>query len=160
MDIAQIKERLAAIERLISGVTRAEAHAPSSLPETDLPMFLNFVGQASHDQERLGENLDYISREFRAVLYVTPISSGISQEAEARVEPFIDACSKVFLAHPALTSPTYPSPASWVQRARLSSDSGVTIVRFSEGSSVQRFLGIEFRIRVEGQSWFEYTEGE
>ncbi len=136
MDISAIKTRLVEIQESIDGITRAYDNGPASLPETDLPLFVNFAG---------GQNLEpgsgdtiHEARDFLMRLYVSNAQSGLDGEAEAEVEQYIAPVYSAFDQEMLL------SAIPFVRDAVIVSDGGVVVLPYA---GVQ-FLGIEFRLRV------------
>ena len=136
MDISSIKTRLAEIQESVDGISRAYAQGPSSLPETDLPLFVNFAGPSAREAGD-GDTI-YESRDFLMRLYVVPAQSGLDGEAESQVEEYISSIYSAFDAEQLLAA------VPFVINAVIVSDGGVVVMPYA---GVQ-FLGIEFRLRV------------
>lgn len=154
MNVDDVKDRLALIEAGgktstnetvvgITGVKRAYARGPMSLPDSDLPCFVNFAGNTQSVQW-LGGFFYLEKRIFKCRLYVTPVQSGISGEAEAMVEPFIDLGMRQFLAHQSLGDGEEADFIPGVQSVTYLGDSGITTMQYA-GSP---YLGVEFQIVV------------
>ena len=88
MSVATVKARLAAIQATISGVNRAYAYGPASLPPGDLPAFVNFTGAGTPNLEVFGRENNRESRIYLMRLHVKPVGQGIDGEIERLVEPF------------------------------------------------------------------------
>lgn len=140
--LTSIKSRLAELERTIVGVKRAYTNAPASLPQADLPIFLNFVGPSTY--AKIGETLAEETRTFYARMYVKPIQGGIDGEAEAAVTEYLSPVRNLFIAHPKLGNGTAGSPLNFVERTEYLGDGGVMIMPFAG----EQYLGSEFRITV------------
>ena len=143
MSVTTILDRLAAIQETITGVTRAYASPPYSLPDSDLPIFINFVGAASLVAQR-GGSVDEV-REYAMALYVCTVQDGISGEAAARLYPFFDRVRDAFLSRPLLGLGSAGSNAPFVIDAEWRGDKGLTATVYAG----TQYLGTEFRIRVE-----------
>jgi hypothetical protein len=146
-DIAALKTRLAALQPYITGVLKAYPQAPKNIPDTDVPLMLNFVGPATYDDDG-GENVIEM-REIKVRLYVCRKQEGIDGEAEARVEPFIPLVWAFFAARPGLGSGGTAitprlTPLAGVLRVQVISDSGVTVLPYNQ----IEYLGVEFRLIV------------
>lgn len=158
MDITAVKTRLSEIQAAITGVKRAYLNAPLSIPESDLPLFINYTGQAQNDYELYGDGEINEAREFIMRLYVAPIQAGISGEAEAKVEPFFPLVYAAFGARPGLSSATtgHTSPLAGIKFAFIMADGGVSVLQFAGES----FIGAEFRIRVTDIQSYTLAQGE
>lgn len=149
MTVATIKPRLAVIQAGITGVKRAFAQAPGSLPPGDLPLFANFTGAARHNWQIIGHDQDLETRNYLMRLYVRPVGQGIDGEAERLCEPFFVSVRDAFASRPGLGLGVAGSHLAGVQQAVFLGDSGVSVLRYSG----QDFIGIEFRLEVN-----EYVE--
>jgi hypothetical protein len=155
MSITTVKTNLAALERNISGITRAYAYAPPGvLPDSDMPMFCNYARAANYS-ELQGSDTELITRRYLLRLYVKAITEGTrvadgSVEGENLVAPLIDATWAYFTARPqlGLTAP--------VMRARLLSDSGTIVLAGSDGN----YWGCEFEIEVSEYNIRQYADNE
>lgn len=144
MSVASIKTRLTAIQEAISGVKRAYAQPPLSLPPSDLPVFVNFTGAATHDWRVMGSDTDSETRAYVMRLYVAPYQEGIPGEGERLCEPFFVSVRDAFAARPGLSDPITHAHATGVLGAALLGDSGVAVLNYN---GVQ-YVGIEFRLQV------------
>lgn len=136
MDISAVKTRLVEIQEAIEGISRAYTQGPASLPETDLPLFVNFSG-GQILEPGAGDEL-YESRDFLMRLYVCATQSGLDGEAEAQVEAYIQPVYAAFDQEMLLAA------VPFVRDAVIVSDNGVVVLPYAGVS----FLGIEFRLRV------------
>lgn len=154
MNIAEVKDRLALIEAggvdsdniPVTGITnvkRAYAQGPASLPESDLPLFVNFTGPTL-EFTNIGGYFVREKRQFNCRLYVAPIQSGVDGEAERKVEPFIEAGMRQFLSYKSLGDGNPDDLIEGVFAFEYLGDSGVTVLRYADSP----FLGVEFRVAV------------
>lgn len=144
--IATIKTRLAEIQATITGVKRAYAQAPASLPPGDLPCFINFVGPATHDWSELGYGNGQETRLYLMRLYVKPILAGIDGEAERACEPFFELVRDKFSGRRGLGMGTSTKlPLAEIQQAILLGDNGIVVLPYAG----DEFIGIEFRLQVD-----------
>jgi hypothetical protein len=141
--ISVIKTRLAAIALTVTGITRAYAEAPASLPPMDVPMFCSFVGPVTAFEKR-SEQLGQETRQYIGRLYVRPIQQGYDGETEKAVEPFLTSVRDVFLAHPLLGLGSNITPIPFVRNVTWLGDGGIVVLPFGGDS----FLGAEFRLSV------------
>ncbi len=141
--LSDIKTRLAAVQATISGVKRAYANAPASLPPDQLPVFLNFTGPCQ--MQKFSDSLAHERREFIMRLYVKPKGAGVDGEAEKAVEPYLARVRDAFLGRPMLSLGTILAPAmDYIEPCEWLGDSGVMILLFAE----EGFIGAEFRLAV------------
>jgi hypothetical protein len=141
--IANIKTRLAEVARTVANVKRAYAEAPASLPETDLPIFVSFVGPVTGFQKH-GEQMGEEARTFILRMFVKAVQSGYDGDAERAVEPFVTSVRDTFLSHPALGLGTSASQIEWVTGMTWLGDGGITVLPFAGIP----YLGVEYRINV------------
>ena len=150
--VTAIKDRLAEIQEQITGVNRAYANGPKSLPGTDLPIFVNFTGPANTDLTGMGSGSGEEARTILMRLYVSAAQQGIDGEAEARCEPFFERVRDKLAARPSLGLALEDSgPMAGIMRASFLGDNGVVVMRYAG----QDYIGIEFRIQIE--AIFEVT---
>lgn len=155
MNIDAVKDRLALLEAGgvdsqseavigINGVQRAYAQGPASLPESDLPVMVNFVGPTLSFQN-IGGIFYLEKRQFNARLYVCPTQAGIDGEAERRVEPYIELVMRQFLKHQSLGDGEPLDLIAGIFKFSYIGDSGITVMRYAKID----YLGVEFRVSVE-----------
>lgn len=155
MDLHAVKQRLALLQAGgedsdhntvtgITGVKRAYAEAPQSIPESDMPLFVNLTGPTLSFMS-LGANYYLESRQFNCRLFVATIQEGIDGEAERKVEPFIEPSMKRFLKARSLSNGNADDLIPGISAVRYLGDSGITVFTFNK----QRFLGVEFRVAVD-----------
>lgn len=143
MSISTVKTALAALERNISGVKRAYTAYPAGvLPDSDLPLFVNFARSANYNETQ-GSDTELITRRYLARLYVKATAEGTrvaggSVEGEALVSPMIDATWAYFAARPQL------GLIAPVMKARIISDSGAIVMQGADAS----YWGAEFELEV------------
>jgi hypothetical protein len=140
--MSDIRERLADIQKMVSGVKRAYVWAPQSLADSDLPAFCTFAGPAVITP--ISEMLVEETRTWLMRLYVKPVLQGIDGEAEKAVEPYLTSVRNVFLSHPLLGKGTKDSTLNWLEKAVWLGDSGIQVLGFAG----QNYLGIEFRLSL------------
>jgi hypothetical protein len=157
-DVEEIRERLAAIQRTIEGVRRAYEYAPKSLPSSDLPAFVNFVGPAMANWQALGSDYDQEGRTFVMRLFVKGAQQGVDGEAERACEPFLESVRDGFSGRPGLglghSSGSAGRPLDGVMGAYLAGDSGISTLLFAG----EEYLGIEFRLMVQQVVGVTYVE--
>lgn len=155
MNIAAVKERLALIEAGgvdsedvavagITGVKRAYAQGPASLPESDFPLMVNFVGP-TRNVTGIGGYFFRESRIFNCRLYVVPVLQGVDGEAERKVEPFIEDGMKCFIKHQSLGDGEPADLIAGIFTVSYIGDSGVQVMRYA-GTD---YLGVEFKVAVD-----------
>ncbi len=140
--IATIKARLVEIQEAVPNVKRAYIYAPSSLPDSDLPVFCTFTGQAIVEQ--ITETLVYESRVYKMRLFVKQAQSGVDGEAEKKVSEFLTSVRNVFLTHPLLGTGAKDSAIDFVQSMRWRGDNGVQILPYAG----ENYIGAEFQVLV------------
>lgn len=150
MSVVTVKARLARIQGKIAGVRRSYAQAPLSLPDSDLPCFVNFSGAATHDSRIGGADVDAETRQYLMRLYIKQLGQGIDGEAERLCEPFFDLVRDTFMGRPGLEQ------LNNVQWARLLGDSGAGVMAYA-GTS---YIGIEFRLQVMELVAVTYAAGD
>lgn len=157
-DVEEIRERLAMIQRTIEGVKRAYEYAPQSLPPSDLPAFVNFVGPSMENWQALGSNYDQEGRTFIMRLFVKGVQQGVDGEAEKACEPFLERVRDAFSGRPGLglghSSGSAGRPLDGVMGAYLAGDSGISPMLYAG----EEFLGTEFRLHVQQVVGVTYVE--
>ena len=138
MSVSTVKARLAEIEEEIAGINQAYAQAPLSLPASDLPAFVNFAGQSTHDWRIAGSDTDSETRLYLLRLYVAPLSTGQPGEIERLCEPFLTSVRDAFAARPSLGRLTS------VQMAVFLGDGGPAVLLYGG----TRYVGVEFKLQV------------
>jgi hypothetical protein len=140
--LQQVRERLAEIQRTVTGVKRAYAWAPQSLPDSDLPLFCTFTGPATVTM--LAETLLEETRTWLMRLYVKNVQAGVDGEAEKAVDEFLLSVRAAFLAHPLLGNGNKDSTLAFVERAAWMGDNGIQVLTYAG----QPYLGAEFRLNL------------
>lgn len=153
--IADIKARLAAIEKTITGVKRAYANGPASLPDTDFPVFVNFTGAASQTPYS-GDGLVRRVREYLLRLYVAPAQTGLDGAIETKTAGLIEPVYAAFGAHPVLGHSAALPALAGVASARLTADSGPARLAYANTD----YIGVEFRLSVTTFEAAEFAAGE
>lgn len=135
---------------------RANAEAPMSLAETDLPTFVIFTGSASYPvpPDQTVDRLAKETRDFSCCLYVCLAQAGIDGEAERKVEPYIDYVRNLIQAHPLLYDGVISDRVPGIMRAYLAKDDGIVVLPY--GNPVQKYDGLRFIVRVEGLNEVTY----
>jgi hypothetical protein len=167
MDIAGIKTLMAGmfgtlynLDPLTGNPTsqhmRANAQAPMSLAETDLPTWILFTGPASYPTppDQSVDRLAKETREFYACLYVCLVQAGIDGEAERKVEPYIEYARNLVQSHPLFYDGNISDIVPGIMRAYVTKDEGIAVLSY--GSPVQRYAGLRFSLRVEGLNAVTY----
>ncbi|HMW87555.1 MAG TPA: hypothetical protein PKD65_16140 [Nitrospira sp.] len=163
MNIDAIKDRLALLEaggvdsesQPVAGITnikRAYAQGPASLPESDMPLFVNFTGPTLSFQN-IGGIFYREKRQFNCRLYVAPVQKGIDGEAERKVEPFIEPCMRQFLKHASLGDGEAADLIAGIFTFTYLGDTGITVLNYANTP----YLGVEFRVAVEAVIEQEYA---
>jgi hypothetical protein len=140
--MSDIRQRLADIQKTITGVKRVYVWAPQSLADSDLPVFCTFAGTATVNT--LSETLAEETRTWLMRVYVKPILQGIDGEAEKLVEPFLANVRNVFLSHPLLGKGAKDSVLPWIEKATWLGDNGIQVLSYAG----QNYLGVEFRLAI------------
>ncbi len=138
MNVTAVKTRLAEIQRGIPGVRRAYDAGPASLPDTDLPIFINFTGAQNLESAAGAGDEIFESRDFVMRLYVQSVQSGLDGQAESKAEAFIEPVHNEFDREQLLAA------VPFIRDAVIVSDTGVSVLTYA---GVQ-YLGTEFRLRV------------
>ncbi len=138
----QVRERLAEIQRTVTGVKRAYAWAPQALPDGDLPLFCTFTGPAT--VALLSETLLEETRTWLMRLYVKNVQAGIDGEAEKMVDEFLLSVRDAFLSHPLLGNGVLDAALPFVKRAAWMGDNGIQVLTYAG----QPYLGAEFRLNL------------
>jgi hypothetical protein len=167
MDLKAIKKELAGMFATlynldpITGLPttqkmRANAQAPMSLAETDLPTWILFSGAATYPNppDQSVDRLAKETRDFHCCLYVALIGAGIDGEAERKVEPYLDYSRNLIQSHPLLYDGNISEIVPGIMRAYLIKDDGIVVLNY--GSPVQKYDGLRFTIRVEGLNTVTY----
>jgi hypothetical protein len=155
VSVSAVKERLAVIQRQVSGVARAFAHAPASLPPGDLPAFLNFTAAGTPDWSALGARYGQENRLYIMRLFVAPLGQGIDGEKERLCEPFLESVRDTFAGAPGFGLDSLDSQLPWVEAVFLG-DQGVS--KLIHGGD--EFIGIEFRAQVKTTFQRTYRKGD
>lgn len=138
MDIPAIKTQLVTIQTAIPGIQRAYANGPKALPETDLPLFVNFVGPGQRATPWDAGDTQHETRTILMRMYVKNAQAGLDGEAELAVETLIKPIYDAF------DSQSLLADLPFIRSAVIASDSGVIILPYA---SVP-FVGVEFRLEV------------
>jgi hypothetical protein len=97
-DDRQVLDRIAAIQALVSGVTKAFADAPRDLKDGELPAFVNIYSEQTSTVQRADAGrLRKIAR-YEMNLYVKKASQGIEYEAQQIAVPLIKLVEDEFFA--------------------------------------------------------------
>jgi|SRR5271157_3284443 len=144
MSVLTVKTQLAAVELLNVSpkVNTAHVEIPRSIPAGELPAFINKAG--NNIVTRLGGDiLWYDTRTYFCQLLVANAQAGISGEAEALVESFIDECKDTFRSHPSLALEDIPLPDG-IQRSWYVRDTGISTIKFSG----MDYIGVQYELQV------------
>lgn len=167
MDIKAIKTELAGMFATLFNLDpltglptaqpmRANAQAPMSIAETDLPTWILFTGGAVYPTppDQTVDRLSKETRDFQCCLYVMLQTAGIDGEAERRVEPYIDYARNLIQSHPLLYDGNISDRVPGIMRAYVVRDEGIVVLPY--GNPVQKYDGLRFTIRVEGLNMVTY----
>lgn len=139
MSVDTIRQQLATLEALIAGVNRAYDTLPRGpIVEADLPLFLNFVRDATYDWRMLGASDNIEIRQYILWLLVMPIQLAAPGEGEEKAMPFIKTVMDYFKARPQLGG------TAQIQNAIITGDSGPKQLPWAD----TYYWGIEFRLQV------------
>jgi hypothetical protein len=129
---------------------RANAQAPFSLAETDLPTWCIFAGQATYPfpPDRSENRLAKEDRDFSCVLYVCVTQTGIDGEAERKIEPYIDAARLLIQRHALLYDGVLSQRVPGILHAGLVRDEGIIQTRY--GDDPVAYGGLKYVIRIQG----------
>ncbi len=157
-EVQDILIRLAAIQReLIDPVSGLPLVAFDNVPyivnTADMPLFVNFAGAlnrndvagSDHEARTFNE-----TRNYTMVLYHSPFGSGVEGEKSGLLSPFFKMVYDKFGAYPHLKN------LGGVLEAKLISDSGMTVVRFSN----QDYFGVRFTLQVVSKIRRPFGDGE
>ena len=128
---------------------RANAQAPLSLPETDLPTWVMFTGAGIYPNppDQTVERFSRESRDIVCCLYICYTQAGIDGEAERKVEPYLDYARGVIQSHPLLYDGQISDIVPGIMRAFLIKDDGIVVMKYGKTPSV--YDGLRFTIRIE-----------
>jgi hypothetical protein len=143
-DFQDIRTRLAAMQRNITGIKKAFDKIPRTIERTELPCFVNLVGAGNYDLQTYGRQMVRDVRTYRMLLFVKEVSDDTESAAEEACYPFFDRVRSYFLARPGLELDGESPPGLTALDALLQGDSGVQIITYAQ----KRYAGIEFRILI------------
>ena len=138
MSVTTVRAALITLLSGISGVKRVYAHAPNSMPASELPAFILITGAARHEPAAMGRGTIKEERTYTAVLCIAPAQTGGAGEVEAACDPYFALVRDAVFNAPTL------SGLGGVVSCRLTGDSG--IVPGTLGGA--GYLAIEFTITV------------
>ncbi len=138
MSVATVRAALVSLLSSVSGVKRVFAHAPNSLPPSDLPGVVLFTGPAEYEFAGMGRGMIQETRTYTAILYIAPVQTGIPGEVETACEPFF-----ALVRNAVFNAPTLSGTAG-VTMCRVSSDGGAGVSSLGGGT----YAAIEFKITV------------
>lgn len=156
--IQEVKLRLAAMQRLITGIVTAFDYAPRVLEHGELPAFVTLTASSQYDLLTMGEESFIDPRQFLMQLYVNEAGDGAEFEAETACYPFIERVQGYFLARPGLELASASAPRGIVYDTTFLGDAGIEVRDYPPRSS-KFYLMIEFRIVVDLIKTIEYTSG-
>lgn len=145
MSIQLVRARIALLQRSITGIKVAYEQLPKGiLNSVDLPLFMNFVRDATYDQDSIGSDDVQVTRTYLMWLMVKPVAEGEEGEGEALVEPYIENVSNYFLARPTLKN------LAGIVSADLVSDTGPKRMVWpgTPTNPIGVYWGTEFRLNV------------
>ena len=133
---------------------RANATAPFSLSETDLPTWCFFTGAATYPNppDQSYGRLARETRDFTAVLYVCKIDTGVDGEAERRVRPYVDSARDQIQKHIQLWDGVDANRVPGIKRTYLIRDSGPGQIIYGS----DKFNGISYTVRVDADNEVDY----
>lgn len=148
----------AAPPSMVGSLVRANAQAPVSMAETDLPQWVLFTGQAKYPDppDRSLNRLAKETREFTASLFVCVAQAGGSGEAERRVQPYVNAARDLLQKHPRLWDGNSLHNVPGILRTWIIRDTGITELRYGR-SNPNRYLGLSFTVKVEALNEVAYA---
>ncbi len=139
---------------LYGATVRANAEAPMSLADTDLPTWCIFAARATYPTppDQSVNRLQSETRDFTCNLYVCLAQTGIDGEAERKVEPYLDAARNLIQGHPLFYDGNIADIVPGIMRAYLVSDDGIVTLTYGQS----RYNGLRFTIRVDGKNLVTY----
>lgn len=140
-----IQTNLATLFAGVSGVRKAYVAAPMSLQVIDLPALIFLAGAATPTGLETPKWME-VRRDYVARIYIAAIQAGETGEAEIDVIPWINAITKIILAHPSLGTGTSGSLIPYVVKMKYLGDSGLALLPTYSGD---QYLGVEFRLQLE-----------
>lgn len=138
MSVSTVRAALITLLSSVTGVKRVYAHAPVSLPASELPAVILLTGAATHAPAAMGRGTIKEDRTYTAVLCVAPAQGGVSGEAETACDPYFALVRDAVFNAPTL------SGLAGVPSCRLTGDNGITQVTVGGAA----YLAIEFTIVV------------
>ena len=138
MSVATVKAALVVMQRGISGTRHAFSDPPNSLTSADAPAWINIPGAAEYNWDIYGPGTVQEQRDYRMLLYIGTLGSGLSGEVSRIATPFFDSVPLFFAAHPQLLG------VKGVQIALLPRDGGLVGFQFQN----EPWVGIEFTLHV------------
>lgn len=154
MAVDEVKTRLAAMQRNITGVNKVFDHYPRALTGA-LPAFTTRSGPATYDMQSFGEGILAEQRVYYMQLWVREIGTGTEYAAEDDTEPYIDLVKAYFAARPGLELTSASLSRGIDFDAELLGDNGVEVREYAGN----RYAMVEFRIRVTDLMAIQYTDG-
>jgi len=135
---------------------RADADAPMSLADTDLPTWIIRVAGARYPNppDQAENRLSHEDRDFELILFVCMAEFGIDGEAERKTEPYIDYSRNLIQSHPLIYDGKLADIVPWISRAFLLSDNGHAERRYTANGPF--YETISFTVRVEGRNRLTY----
>jgi hypothetical protein len=143
-EFQDIRERLAAMQRNITGITKAFDLIPRTVQPTELPCFINLVGASNYDLQTYGRQMVKDNRQYRMLLLVKETGDDIESGAEEACYIFLDRVRDYFLARPGLELTGENPPGLAAVDALLLGDSGVQRITYA----AKAYAGVEFRILI------------
>lgn len=136
---------------------RANAQAPMSLADSDLPTFILFTGPARYPSppDQSMNRLAMETRDYIAALFVAYGQAGIDGEAERKVEPYVDYVRDQIQKHLLFYDGNQAHIVPGIMRAYLTGDDGIVTLRYGTGAP-QNYVGLRYTIRVEGRNIVTY----
>lgn len=156
--IQEVKLRLAAMQRLITGIVTAFDYAPRTLEHGELPAFVTPTASSQYNLTLFGEQAFLDPRLFLMQLYVREALDGAEFEGETACYPFIERVQQYFLTRKGLELDSEDAPRGIVYDTLFMGDAGIEVRDYPPRSGKQ-YLMIEFRILVDLVKAIDYTSG-
>jgi hypothetical protein len=145
MPVATTIARVATILESISGVKSVYAGRPDDVPPAKFPSFIILTDGANYEHDGEMSDAIFITRRYRLLLVVAAWTTGIELASESMCRPYFAEIESAFLDRPTLEHPKGQNPLSFVQNARILSDSGILNIVIGGGT----YAGVQWDLEVQ-----------
>jgi len=149
MTLNLIPPAIAAIGKLVPGITSSMDPPPPTINTASLPLLYALTGESDYDDTR-GSELLWVTRIYRIQVAVIPRNQATPNTRETQCRPLISAVRDTFAQYPQLGN------VLGVQNARVVGDTGVALLPDWEGL----YVGFEVRLEVTSVVERTYTQKE